>query len=614
MAGRDPASSTKTQLRARPTEPASPYMAGSGAASEADDPTARQPELLLGRYSVLETRATGGFGVVEMCWDVRLQRRVAIKRIPLARDGSQAMATSESDAIAEARVACMLAHPNIVTVYDFACDVAYAYIVMEYVNGLSLSELLARVEGGTLTEDEASYVLESLASALGFAHENGVLHMDIKPSNILIDRSGAVKLSDFGMAALASAAGYGGARGGTIGYMPPEQIVGDLIDERCDVFALATVVWQSLTGSCPFAARTASESLERIRRGPQPRLERTDPRLGSIVGPTLLKALEPDPTRRLASVEGLAEEVGPALGDADEGRASIVSLLGQLSEEDDPALARPHVPVAQAAPWLEGALCRAGSALVGGLAGLRTLGLLAAIAVPALSVPEARALAAAACAALGALVPRALGPVFALGLAASVALVGQTPETLAVRSALGLLVGFVGMAWWAASGRRGRYASASALAGIAFASPACAAPLAGAAASPGSAFVASLLGCMAAHVFLPLAQAGYSDVALASVAQSALLAPGVWVEAAGCGLAAAVASWAMRRGSTAMAIAGQFMGTVLVLCALAAGEWMENGSILMASVWPAAGVALLLYALMTLAIAVFGVPDPDAEV
>ena len=85
-------------------------------------------------------------------------------------------------------------------------------------------------------------------------------------------------------------------------------------------------------------------------------------------------------------------------------------------------------------------------------------------------------------------------------------------------------------------------------------------------------------------------------------------------EAAGCGLAAAVASWAMRRGSTAMAIAGQFMGTVLVLCALAAGEWMENGSILMASVWPAAGVALLLYALMTLAIAVFGVPDPDAEV
>ena len=105
---------------------------------------------------------------------------------------------------------------------------------------------------GVLTFDECAHVLRSVARALAFAHENGVLHLDIKPANILIDRAGTVKLGDFGMATLASAAGYGGARGGTVGYMPPEQIDGGIVDEHTDIFALSVVVWQSLTGSCPF--------------------------------------------------------------------------------------------------------------------------------------------------------------------------------------------------------------------------------------------------------------------------------------------------------------------------------------------------------------------------
>ena len=106
--------------------------------------SAAQPpeEYLLRRYRVLERRGRGGFGTVCTCWDTRLQRRVAIKRMPLAAETG----TTAAEALAEARTACMLGHPNIVTVFDFESDGTFAYLVMEYVDGLNLAELLARVE------------------------------------------------------------------------------------------------------------------------------------------------------------------------------------------------------------------------------------------------------------------------------------------------------------------------------------------------------------------------------------------------------------------------------------------------------------------------------------
>ncbi len=227
-----------------------------------------QPQLLLGRYRAIEERDRGGFGAVLVCWDVRLQRRVAIKCLPLDVDEGATAAIHE--ALAEARASSNLTHPNIVTIHDFEVDEQFAYLVMEYVDGLTLAELIARVEGGVLVYDEVANVLDSVASALAYAHENGVLHLDIKPGNVMIDRSGAVKLGDFGMATLMSAAGWGGARGGTVGYMPPEQLTGELVDERTDVFALATVCYEALTGVSPFAASTAAQSLKLIEKGPAP--------------------------------------------------------------------------------------------------------------------------------------------------------------------------------------------------------------------------------------------------------------------------------------------------------------------------------------------------------
>ena len=131
--------------------------------------------------------------------------------------------------------------------------------------------------------------------ALAFAHENGVLHLDIKPANVLIDRSGHVKLADFGMATLASAAGFGGARGGTIGYMAPEQLNGEIVDERSDVFSLAAVLYESLCATAPFRAGTPADSLKNIEKGvlyPSDLL----PDIPETAEHALLRALSPTPT------------------------------------------------------------------------------------------------------------------------------------------------------------------------------------------------------------------------------------------------------------------------------------------------------------------------------
>lgn len=323
-------------------------------------------ETLLGRYRVLARRGAGGFGTVCTCWDTRLQRRVAIKRIPLltSDDVSGASASTADEALAEARTACLLAHPNIVTVYDFETDGTHAYLVMEYVDGLNLAELLARVEDGVLTHEECAHVLRSVAAALTYAHENGVLHLDIKPTNIMIDRQGTVKLADFGMATLASAAGYGGARGGTVGYMPPEQIQGLLVDERTDVFSLAVVTWQALTGRSPFASATPKGSLDAIIRGPKPPISKLDLDLAPEAEMALLHALSPTAAERTSSVKEFARGILPVLGDGAAGAESLRELVDQ-SENDDPSVASEpsDLPAHVRLPWLAPALERAASAV-----------------------------------------------------------------------------------------------------------------------------------------------------------------------------------------------------------------------------------------------------------
>ena len=258
---------------------------------------------LLKRYQPLETLATGGFGSIEICRDTHLRRRVAIKRIPLI-NGAGMPASDIMDVLREAHTAAMLQHPNIVQVIDFTHDTAYAYLVMEYVDGMSLAEFLHRVDGHSLTFDEAAAIADALGQALTFAHSNGVLHLDIKPANVLIDHSGNVKLTDFGMARLSSAGGFGGSRGGTIGYMPPEQldIETGTVDERADVFALACVIYEGLCGPGAEAA--------------------------------LMSARSPMPQDRPNSIEAFCDQLLAGLGSVREGRHSLEQMVGELSDDE----------------------------------------------------------------------------------------------------------------------------------------------------------------------------------------------------------------------------------------------------------------------------------------
>ena len=288
---------------------------------------------LLKRYRPLETRATGGFGSVEICLDSRLQRRVAIKRIPLSSEFNRTSADATAAALAEARTASMLQHPNIVQVLDFTHDCAYAYLVMEYVDGMSLEEFLAQVDGNSLTYDEAATVADALVQALSFAHENRVLHLDIKPANVLIDRSGHVKLADFGMATLASAAGFGGARGGTIGYMAPEQLNGQEVDERSDVFSLACVLYECLCAVSPFRAGTPADSLKKIEQGvlyPSDLL----PDIPQLAEDALLTALAPDASERMTSVAEFGDRFLARLGNVREGRKSLARIIARLTSDE----------------------------------------------------------------------------------------------------------------------------------------------------------------------------------------------------------------------------------------------------------------------------------------
>lgn len=560
-------------------------------------------DVLLNRYRIMSARGTGGFGTVLTCWDTRLQRRVAIKRMPLA--GARGTSTV-AEALAEARTSSMLAHPNIVTVYDFEVDNAYAYLVMEFVDGLNLAELLSRVEGGVLTHDEAACLVQSVASALGFAHENGVLHMDIKPTNIMIDRSGTVKLCDFGMATLASAAGYGGARGGTVGYMPPEQIEGGLVDERADVFSLAVVVWQALLGTSPFAAPTAERSLALINKGPG-KPSKFDPSLAGMAEEALLGALAPNASARIPSVETLAKELVFALGDAAAGTSSLRDLLSQApgSDQNDPEdWEGERLPLGVSYPWLPGAFVR-----------LLTAGMAAAAIwriVPHLlnQAPTLQLVAAAGCAALGALWPPLACALVAAGLCAAIALSASTAAPLLL--AIVLAMGFV--LWWGTCATRTHLSSAALLLPVCLSSPLAAPAVAGYALPPLAAAATACVGWIAGRLWPAALAAGFALDGLVEPLLAPLVTPPALVSLAGCMAAALTVSALTRwRPTTSYTVAGQVVGCAVLVGTQLVAARMENGGIWADPSWANTGVGVVLCVLVCMACVLRGPRELDVE-
>ncbi len=569
-------------------QPSQTWPQTSAGATQATD------EILLGRYRVLARRGTGGFGSVCTCWDTTLQRRVAIKRIPLvAADGDGIQASTMDDALGEARTACLLNDPNIVTVHDFQMDGTYAYLVMEYIDGLNLAELLSRVEDGVLTHEECCHVLTSCAHALTYAHQHGVLHLDVKPTNIMINREGTVKLTDFGMATLASATGYAGARGGTVGYMPPEQIEGMLVDERADVFSLAVVVWQALTGSDPFAADSAAASLEAIYRGPRKTLTEIDPELDFYAEDALLRALAPGASGRTPSAEELACELAPSLGDASAGAASLRELLDQSKDDEaekDLSWEDKHIPLRVKLPWLWPAVERT-------LPALLTLAcvLAAAPSIPAAQTAPMLLVAVGVYAATAVWPP--VGSLLAV-LSAAVALACAHPTNLAFPLAAGIAV--AGCLWWAYIGRRDRLATAALLLPCCLGRPVAGAQMAGFALDPLEAAVTGAAGALLGLVFRAGAACDFAATPVADQLATTLTQPATWVLVAGSAAAALASCLVAMRGSVRAGIAGQGLGLAVLLAFEVFAARVENGGFSFASIWVDCLYAVLLFVVLCL--------------
>jgi len=205
----------------------------------------------LGRYEVLGELGQGAMGVVYKATDPLIDRQVAIKTINLSLAQDE-LEEYEGRFYQEAKAAGRLNHPNIVTIYDVGKSGDIAYIAMEFLQGRELRDILR--DDGDMPVEQVLDIVAQVASGLAYAHEHGIVHRDIKPSNIMVIRDGHVKITDFGIARMASSAvrTQTGMVLGSPKYMSPEQVLGKEIDQRSDIFSLGVMLYEMLTHEAPF--------------------------------------------------------------------------------------------------------------------------------------------------------------------------------------------------------------------------------------------------------------------------------------------------------------------------------------------------------------------------
>ncbi len=255
----------------------------------------------------------GGMGVVYRAHDEQLQREVAIKTLPphLAAD-----AQIRARFLREARTAAALSHPNIVPIYAAAERDGVVYFVMGLVSGESLAERIART--GPLAPVDVVSLLRELCDALGFAHAHGIVHRDVKAENVLLDRvTGRAMVTDFGIARVAETAPLTatGAVLGTVQYMSPEQVSGDTLDGRSDLYSLGVLAFFALTGRFPFERPSASAIVVAHVNAIPPTVRSINPRVPPKLDELVSRLLEKSPARRFDDADALRQALVPQILD-----------------------------------------------------------------------------------------------------------------------------------------------------------------------------------------------------------------------------------------------------------------------------------------------------------
>jgi len=290
------------------------------------------PEQTIAHYRIIELLGAGGMGAVYKAYDKKLDRVVALKLLPTEYISQQ---DRRRRFLQEARAASALNHPHILTVYEVGEDDGKPYIAMEYVEGETLRQ---KIRSRALQIKETIDIAIQIAEGLAKAHEAGIIHRDLKPENLMIRRDGYAKILDFGLAKLvarrerALAADSAektllrvdtesGTLLGTVNYMSPEQLLGQRVDLRCDIFSFGVVLCEMLTGTCPFVNKNRIDTMHAILHE-EPRLPASSKtELPDDIHRILAKALAKTPKDRYQTVTELAKELKIVKRDLELGKA-----------------------------------------------------------------------------------------------------------------------------------------------------------------------------------------------------------------------------------------------------------------------------------------------------
>ena len=272
-----------------------------------------QPGTMLGPYKIEALLGIGGMGEVFRATDTRLHRTIAVKLLPHGRTDP----TYEQRLLKEARAASALNHPNIVSVYDISSHEGKDFLVMEFVEGRTLKDLIAEK---TLLLSQVLDFAAQIASALEAAHSAGIVHRDIKPTNIMVRPNHQIKVLDFGLAKMTEAylvrqtrtlleVTESGMIVGTVDYMSPEQTRGEAVDARSDIFSLGCVLYEAATGRLPFTGPSALAIMHQIATAAPPPPSNLHPDLPAAFDRLVAKCLEKNPAQRFAQASEVLQAI-----------------------------------------------------------------------------------------------------------------------------------------------------------------------------------------------------------------------------------------------------------------------------------------------------------------
>ena len=334
--------------------------------------------VIAGRYLIRRVIARGGMATVYLAEDTLLHRPVAVKVL-----GGDADAGERDTFLQEARAVAKLSHPNIVDVYDAGVEGSLRYIVMQYAPGDTLREVLARE--APLDPQRAVRLAIQLADALHFGHTRGVVHCDMKPGNVLLGDQGEPKIVDFGIArSLTQTAELQDTIAGTVGYISPEQVEGRPIDGRADVYGLAAVLYEMLTGTPPFSGENlAAVAAQRLTKAPLSARER-NPFVPEELDQIVMRGLARDPAQRYPTAKAFADALRGYLSGQTSAQTRRIARPVAGATERIPVGRRPApVTAAPVAPPLEARRPRRSLVfpLLAGVLALLAAALLVALAI-----------------------------------------------------------------------------------------------------------------------------------------------------------------------------------------------------------------------------------------